>query len=479
MRSPERRLVDGQEEPSVPLSEGDVNLSSRRRDWQDTEIDPETAYWLQEDARCFLHQSLSTPCLNVLAGADGARIEDLQGRKFLDFHGNSVHQVGFGNDRVIGAVIEQMRALPFCSRRYTNIPAIRLAQRLTDLAPAGLSRVLFAPGGAEAVGIALKLARLATGRYKTISLWDSFHGASLEAVSVGGEALFRQGMGPLMPGAQHVPPPTPRQCRFGCEGLCRLRCADYIDYVMEKEGDVAAVIAEPIRSTVVTMPPPGYWQRVREICDRHGALLIFDEIPVCLGRTGRMFASETVGVTPDILVIGKGLGGGVIPMAAVIAREDLNVAGGLALGHYTHEKSPLGAAAAMATLDCIEEDGLAERASELGSYTLDRLRSMQREYPIIGDVRGVGLLIGIEMVTPTGQPAAGEADQVMYDALKAGLSFKVSGGNVITLTPPLTITRAELDEALDILERCIAKAAPLRAVIAQKEERNGSHAGGI
>lgn len=479
MPSFDHRPEGGQKRSQIPLSEGDVNLSSRRRAWQDGEIDSETAYWLEEDARYFLHQSLSTPCLDVLTGAEGARIEDLQGRRFLDFHGNSVHQVGFGNERVVQAVMRQMSALPFCPRRYTNIPAIQLARRLTQLAPGDLSRVLFAPGGAEAVGIALKLARLATGRYKTISLWDSFHGASLEAVSVGGEALFRHGMGPLMPGAQHVPPPTPRRCRFGCEGSCRLHCADYIDYVMEKEGDIAAVIAEPIRSTTVGMPPPGYWQRVREICDRHGALLIFDEIPICLGRTGRMFASEAVGVTPDILVIGKGLGGGVIPMAAVIAREGLNIAGDLALGHYTHEKSPLGAAAAMATLDCIEEDRLAERAAELGSYAMDRLRRLQTDSPIMGDVRGVGLLIGIELVTPTGEPALDEADRVMYDALKAGLSFKVSGGNVITLTPALTIKREELDEALDILARCIASVSPLRIAAQGKEKRNGTHADGL
>jgi 4-aminobutyrate aminotransferase len=457
----------------IPLSEGDVNLSPRRREWQEREIDAETARWLAEDARYFLHQSLSTPCLDVLAGCEGIYIEDLQGRQFMDFHGNSVHQVGFGHPKVVAAIKAQLDTLSFCTRRYTNLPAIRLAQRLAELAPGNLNKVLFAPGGAEAMGIAMKLARAVTGRFKTVSMWDSFHGASLDAISLGGETLFRKGIGPLLPGAEHVPPPTPGHCLFGCNGQCALRCADYIDYILEREGDVGAVVAEPIRCTSATLPPPGYWERVRASCDRHGALLIFDEIPICLGRTGTLFACEGVGVTPDILVIGKGLGGGIMPMAAVIAREDLDVAGDRALGHYTHEKSPVGCAAALATLDVIEEEGLLAHVRELGATTLKRLRAMgrdsaviqnasdsaviqdERDSAVIGDVRGIGLQIVVELVRQDGEPAREEADALMYAALRAGLSFKVSSGNLLVLTPPLTITREEMDRALDILAHCL------------------------
>ncbi len=159
-------------------------------------------------------------------------------------------------------------------------------------------------------------------------MWDSFHGASLDAISVGGEALFRSGIGPLLPGTEHVPPAD--RCMWDPEGrcdVCGLKCAKYIDYVMDREKDVAAVIAEPIRCTVVNPPPEGYWQAVRDTCDRHGALLIFDETAVCLGRTGKMFAFEHFSVVPDILVLGKGLGGGVFPLAGIIARGDLDVAG--------------------------------------------------------------------------------------------------------------------------------------------------------
>ncbi len=442
--------------PGVPLSEGDVNYSAGRRAWHEWETDAETAYWLAEDERYFLHQSLSTPCLDVLTGCQGASLEDVSGRRFLDFHGNSAHQIGYGHPHVVAALKRQMDTLPFCPRRYTNIPAIALARRLADLAPGNLSKVLFCPGGAEAIGIAQKLARVVTGKYKTVSLWDSFHGASLDTISLGGEALFRQGMGPLLPGAEHIPPPRPAQCLFGCGGICALRCADFLDYILAKEGDVGAVIAEPIRCTTVEIPPPGYWARVREICDRHGVLLIFDEIPLGLGRTGTMFACEGIGVTPDILVLGKGLGGGMIPMAAVIAREDLDVAGDRALGHYTHEKSPLGAAAGLATLEIIVREDLPARASVLGGYLQKRLLAMRAQFPLIADVRGIGLLIGVELKTPDGKAALAEADAVLYASLRSGLSFKVSGGNVLTLTPPLTISEEEVHQALLILENAFA-----------------------
>src|SRR5437868_4004259 len=178
--------------------------------------------------------------------------------------------------------------------------------------------------------MALKLARAATGRFKTVSMWDSFHGASLDSISIGGEAIFRQNAGPLLPGSEHVPPPDPRHCPFRCETKCNLNCADYVEYVLAKEGDVAAVIAETVRSTPF-IPPPEYWQRIRKACDKHGALLILDEIPHCLGRTGKMFTCEHYGIVPDMLVIGKALGGGIFPLAALIARDSLNVTGDKAL----------------------------------------------------------------------------------------------------------------------------------------------------
>jgi 4-aminobutyrate aminotransferase len=437
-------------------SEGDINISPRRQEWLDNELDDATRDLLAADARHFLHQSLSTPCLNALRGCHGTYIEDLQGRRYLDFHGNNVHQVGFGNPEVVAAITRQMAELPFCPRRYTNRTAVELARRLTGRAPGDLDRVLFAPGGAEAIGIALKLARTYTGRFKTISMWDSFHGASLDAISVGGEAIFRKGIGPLLPGAEHVPPPDPGHCVFGCCGACNLRCADYVDYVLEKEGDVAAVIAETVRSTPY-IPPPDYWRRIRAACDRHGALLILDEIPHCLGRTGRFFTFEHYGIVPDMVVLGKGLGGGILPLAALLAREHLNVAGKAALGHYTHEKSPVACAAALATIDYIDRHGLLEHVARVGEHAMRRLRELQDKHRLIADVRGLGLLIGVEVAGRDGGRGIAEAEEIMYRALARGLSFKVSMGNILTLTPPLTITTAEMDQAVDILEACFGE----------------------
>lgn len=445
---------------SPDRSEGDTNLGPTRQKWLNTHVDKDTRNLLYRDAAVFIHQSLSTPCLNVLQSCGGSYIEDLQGRRFLDFHGNSVHQVGFADPTVIEAIKAQLDTLSFCPRRYTNLPAIELAEKLGQIAPANLNKVLFAPGGTTAVGMALKLARVVTGRFKTVSMWDSFHGASLDAISVGGESLFRKGIGPLLPGTEHVPPADPRHCLWDSEGNCKtcgLKCAAYIDYVLEKEGDVAAVIAEPVRCTRINIPPEGYWKAVRKSCDQHGALLIFDETAVCLGRTGRMFACENFQVVPDILVLGKGLGGAVFPLAAIIAKEDLDMAPHMALGHYTHEKNPVACAAGLAAIKVIESMGLVKKSATLGQRALSRLKTMMGKYEPISGVQGLGLLLGMELVKShkSDKPAVEETEAVLYECLSRGLSFKVSQGNFLTLTPPLSIVENELNTALDIIEQAI------------------------
>lgn len=441
-------------------AEGDVNLSPLRKQWEDEHLAPATRALLAEDAKYFLHQSLSTPCFNALVSASGIWLEDVEGRRYMDFHGNSVHQVGHGHPQVIAAVKQALDTLPFSPRRFTNDAAVTLARKLVELAPGNLAKVLLAPGGTSAIGMALKLARIATGRHKTVSMWDAFHGASLDAISVGGEALFRRDIGPLMPGTEHVQPCDPRGCHFGCGGTCNARCADYVDYVLGKEEDVAAVVVETVRSTDVQIPPRAYYQSLRHACDRHGALLILDEIPIGLGRTGTMYAFEHYGIVPDMVVLGKGLGGGVFPMAALVAREGLDVAADRALGHYTHEKSSVGCAAALATLAVIESEHLLDRARTLGAHALERLRDMQRHIAVIGDVRGIGLLLGVELVDPaTGAPARELAERVLYHCLGAGLSFKVGQGNVLVLAPPLIIEKSDLDRALDIVEAAIVACA--------------------
>ena len=221
---------------------------------------------------------------------------------------------------------------------------------------------------------------------------------------------------------------------------------------------MAAVISEPMRSTPY-IPSKEYWQIIRKACDKHGALLIFDEVPHALGRTGQWFTCQNFDITPDILVIGIGLGGGVFPIAAMIADEKLDVAADIALGHFTHEKSTLGAAAGLATLNYIEKHNLIEHSRELGAYTLKKAEEMMERHPLIGSVRGIGLFIGIELVKDreSREPALEAAEKVMYKCLSGGVSFKLTMGNIITLTPALVITKEEMDFALGVIEKAIAE----------------------
>ncbi|MCG3189394.1 MAG: Isoleucine 2-epimerase [Burkholderiaceae bacterium] len=456
--------------PKPSASEGDTNASPLRSQWQAEHLDAASRSLLARDAAAFLHQSVSTPCLNAIAKAEGIWIEDVAGRRYMDFHGNNVHHVGYAHPSVLAAIKQQLDELSFAPRRFASERAVELAEALGNKFRALTghdAKLLFTTGGSDAVEVAIKLARAATGRFKTLSFWDAFHGAGLGASSVGGESLFRSGpIGPLLPGTEHVAPFGCYRCPYGHRvdadnqpvlDECRLACASMVSYVLQRERDVAAVIAEPARA-VPYIPPPGYWRAVHEACRAHGTLLIFDEIPTGLGKTGRFFAAEHDAVAPDIVVLGKALGGGVLPIAACIARADLDVAGDYAFGHYTHEKSPVTAAAALATLQVIEREGLVEHAAQVGAHALQRLRELQRRHAPIGDVRGRGLLLGIELVRDRADktPAPDAADRVLYRALSRGLSFKTTMGHVLTLTPPLVTTRTQIDAAIDILDACLA-----------------------
>ncbi|MCO5241127.1 MAG: aspartate aminotransferase family protein [Chitinophagaceae bacterium] len=444
---------------SFNRTEGDINQSASRDAWYKIIAHAETQKYLEEDARYFLHQSMSTPCLDTLQSCEGIYITDRAGKSYMDFHGNNVHQVGYRNPFVMERVKAQMDVLPFSPRRYTNVPAIELAKKLASLFPGDLNRVLLAPGGTSAVGMALKLARVVTGKHKLVSLWDSFHGASLDAISAGGEQVFRKGMGPLMPGVERIPPPTSYRGIFTDDGN-DVVYADYLEYVIEKEGDIGAFIAETIRNTDVQLPSKAYWKRVREICSRHGVLLILDEIPIAFGRTGKMFAFEHYEIEPDIVCLGKGLGAGVMPLAAMVARDKYNIAREVSLGHYTHEKSPLGSVAALAMLEYIEKEGLLQKVNEDAVFMKEELEKLQQKHFLIGDIRGMGLLWGIELVKDrqSKEKAIEEAETVLYECLANGLSFKISQGNVLQLSPPLIITRQQLREAIEIIDAAITKA---------------------
>ncbi|MCP4492466.1 MAG: aspartate aminotransferase family protein [Gammaproteobacteria bacterium] len=439
-------------------AEGDVNSSPHRGNWQSQHLNNQAREILDKDQQYFLHQSVSTPCLNTIKKAEGIWIEDHTGKRYMDFHGNNVHHIGYGHPRLIEAIYQQMRTLSFAPRRYACDVAAELAEKLAQIAPGNLSKLLFTTGGSDAIEVALKMARSATGRFKTISFWDSFHGAGFGASSIGGEEMFRGGsMGPLLPGTEHVPPFGDYRSAWGVrEGSADL-CARQIRYVLEKEGDVCAVIAEPSRA-VPYIAPPGFWQQVREACDEFGALLIFDEIPTGLGKTGKLFACDHDAVVPDMLVMGKGLGGGILPIATVICNPELNVAGDYAYGHYTHEKNPVTARAALTTIEIIETEGLVENAAQVGDYALQRLQELMQKHPLIGDVRGRGFLFGAELVTDrdSREPAYDAADRVLYRALDKGLSFKTTMGNVLTFTPSLVTGKADMDFAISVINESLS-----------------------
>lgn len=437
------------------IVEGDINLTEARKKWLAEEVDAKTQSLLEKDAKYFIHQALSSPCMDVLAHCEGPFIQNVSGKKYFDFHGNNVHQLGFSHPKLVEALKKQLDALTFSTRRYTNEAAIDFAEKLTGLTP-GLDKILMTPNGSSAVGIALKLARAVTGKYKVLSFWDSFHGASLDVVGVSGESVFREHMGPLTPGVERIPPPiTYRGIYEGNQD----RAIEYLEYVLSKDNQIGAFLAETVRNTDAQIPSKKFWQAARALCTRYNVLLILDEIPIALGRTGKLFAFEHFDIVPDILCLGKGLGGGIFPQAAIVTKREYDRFENISLGHYTFEKSPMGAVAALTTLQIIEEEHILEHVNFLEGRMRAELTDLQLEFSVIGDLRGIGLLWGIELVKDhkTKEKATEESEAIMYECLKNGLSFKVSNGNVLQLCPALTITSAELAEALGIFRNAFQK----------------------
>ncbi len=439
-------------------AEGDINLSAFRKEFQQNNLSKKTKEKIEEDQKYFLHQALSSPCLDSVERVEGIYIYSSDGKKYIDFHGNSVHQLGYNHPTLVAAMQKQLTELTFSPRRFCNDSATKLAKKLVEL-NGGNKKVLFTTGGTSSIGVALKLVRKVKGKYKTISMWDSFHGASLDAISVGGEAHFRKGIGPLLPGCEHIMPFNSYRPVLG-EGLeANMKALDYLEYMCECQDDVGALIMEPIRCTDVQIPPKEYYKRIRDICDKYDIALIFDEVPVAFGRTGKMFAYQNYDIEPDILVIGKGMGGSLVPMSAVIVKDEYNVCQDISLGHYTHEKNPIGSAVALSMIEFIEENKILERVKVIEQILVSKANAMMGVYSLIGDVRCIGAMLAIELVEnrDTKEKAYDKAEAILYDCLENGLSFKISQGNVLTLSPPLIITDEELYTALSIVENAIKK----------------------
>ncbi len=269
-----------------------------RREWQAQNVNGAAGGLVARDAAAYLTQAGSTPCLTSIKSGKGVWLEDHAGKKYLDLYGNSVHHVGYQHPRMVAALTAQLNELTFSPRRFTNEPAVLLAELLLKGWPGGAGKVLLTTGGSDAIELAMKIARVATGRYKTISFYDSYHGNGFGALSVGGRAADRSPrLGPLLDGALHVPPFYLRD-DSGNEQTDSPRAAqaslDAIRFLFSREPEIAAFIAEPIRSTP-HMPPDWYWPEVRKLCDAHGALLIFDEIPTGLGKMGQQILVRACG----------------------------------------------------------------------------------------------------------------------------------------------------------------------------------------
>lgn len=442
------------------LREGDANFTHNRKLWNDN-LGENTVDIIGQDERVFLRQSMSTPCMNAVSDVEGCYIIDTRGKRYLDFHGNSVHQVGHKNKYVIEKIKNQLDELPFIPRRYTSDIAVKAADALINKTTSKNFKVLFTPSGSAAVGLALKVARKVTGRHKVISMWESFHGAGLDTISVGGEYVFKKDIGPLMPGAIKSIPYNGYRNLINSDDNIKVSdfCLDYLEYIIENEGEIGAILLEPIRATDTHVPPKEYFKRLRKICDENKILLIFDEIPTCLGRSGEFYVHQNFGIEPDILVLGKGLGGGIVPQAAVLVNKRYDVAEDISLGHYTHEKPAIGGAAICAAIEYIDENNLMDNCRDLSQFAMSRGKELINKYNCIGDFRIQGLLISFEFVKDriTKEKDTDLSERILYSSLEEGLSFKVSSGNCITWHPPLVISKEELEMAFDIFEKAIIK----------------------
>lgn len=440
-------------------AQGDINNSKNRKEYQEKYLKGEAREIYERDARVFIHQSLSTPVMNVLKGAEGAYIIDCNGKRYLDMHGNGVHNAGFNNPHIIGRLKETMdELLTFTPRRYTNIRAVELAEKLVEISPEGLDRVLFAPGGSEAIEMAVMLAKQVTGKWKTISYWDSYHGTGFQAASIGGEEHFKGGNGPMVPGAIHMEFPNYYRNPWGFEREKQVddECLRQLRMILEREGDVACLIGEPISATPV-VPSRYYWEGVRKICDEYGVLIIFDEVIEGFGRTGKMFASEHF-ITPDILVMGKSLGGGLVPFAGILTREEYNdKVKDRSIGHYTHEKNALCATAGLAEIEYLQSEGLIEKAYETGEWVKEELKALGKKHYSIGNISGIGYHLGIEIVKDRTAKERAEdlAEKIMYRAMEKGIAFKIIESNIITLRPSLLVTRREWEYVIRVLDECL------------------------
>jgi 4-aminobutyrate aminotransferase len=398
--------------------------------------------------------------------AEGCMVEDLDGNRFLDCAaGIAVCSTGHCHPTVVRAIQEQSASLlHICGADFYEPQYINLAERLARLAPGDSPKKVFlANSGAEAVEAALKLAHYHTGRSQALSFFGAFHGRTMGAVSLtASKPVYHRGFSPLVSGITHLPYAYCYRCPFNLSYPdCALACVDYIEDILFARSispdEVAAIFVEPVQGEGgYIVPPPGWLAKLRELCDRHGILMVADEVQSGIGRTGKLFACEHWGVEPDILCSAKALASG-LPLSAMIAKEEVMSWPPGAHGS-TFGGNPVACAAAQATLDVIENEDLLENATRVGMRLMANLRRLAQTSRLIGDVRGLGLMIGVELVRDkeTKIPAAAEAEQVVLECFQRGLLTLPCGPNSIRFSPPLIINEAQADRAFEIFADALA-----------------------
>ena len=396
--------------------------------------------------------------------AQNARVWDIEGREYIDFLSDAaVQNVGHNNPRVVEAIREQAERLVHFTFIYGfPVEPLLLAEKLAEIAPMEGVKVALGMTGSDANDGAIKFARAYTGRRTILSYLRSYYGATYGAMSITGlDFEVRSKVGELSD-VHFIPYPNCYRCPFGKEPKsCKMECLEFIKEKFEGEvyaDGVAALFAEPIQGDAgMVVPPEGYFRKLKRILDEHGILLVVDEVQSGLGRTGKWFAIEHFGVEPDIITLAKPLGGG-LPISAIIGREEI-MESLPPLGHtFTLSGNPVASRAALAVIEEIEEKDLLRRAEKLGKYAKKRLEEMKKEHELVGDVRGLGLMLGIDLVKDreTKERAYEEARKVVWRAYELGLVLAFLQGNVLRIQPPLTIEEELLDEGLDRLEQAIS-----------------------
>lgn len=425
---------------------------------------PQARAWVERDHEVIVPSGRVYPL--VIARGEGCRVWDVDGNCYLDMNaGIAVLTAGHCHPRLVQVMQEQVTKFThMAGTDFYNEPMIRSAEKLVSLMPTTAHwQVFFGNSGTEAVEASMKLARYATGRQNVIAFYSAFHGRSYGSLSLTASKPYqRRGFFPMLPGSFHAFYPNCYRCPINLtHPTCGIACLEMIENVLFQTttppGEVAAIIVEPIQGEGgYVLPPDGTLRRLREICDLHGILLILDEVQSGVGRTGRMWAFEHEGIVPDIVASAKGLGGG-MPIGAMIARSELTQKWKPGSHGNTYGGNGLACAVAHEVL-CMVESELQANAARVGRYLIERLRDMARRTPQIGEVRGRGLMVGVEFIkdTENREPARHLATEIMEEAFRRGLLLLTCGLSTIRFCPPLIITEAEVDEGLAIFEAAIA-----------------------